>query len=137
MSLLIGRFEIADAKLDAWLVLEFVDDGCVEDAEGLLLFGELVETVGHAKADAFEDAALLFEIEFEVIIYTQDDPSVGQTVFHSHEQVVAINPETASLAWTAMSLAPASVSPEEMARICKEFGLKLQRKMEEVLERSA
>lgn len=71
---------------------------------------------------------LVYEYEdCEVIIYPQDDPSVGQTVFHSHEQVVAADPKTIDLSWTMMSLySRGNVSSEEMLKVREEFGLKLQ-----------
>lgn len=73
--------------------------------------------------------------ECEVVIYTQDDPSVGQTVFHSHEQIVAIDPKTIDLTWTMMCLYPTgNVSNEEMLQVRKEFGQKLQEKIEGVAE---
>lgn len=73
--------------------------------------------------------------ECEVIIYTQDDPSVGQTVFHSHEQVVAIDPKTIALTWTMMSLYPSgNVSSEEMLKIQEEFSLKLEQKIKEATD---
>ena len=73
--------------------------------------------------------------ECEVIIYTQDDPAIGQTVFHSHEQVVAIDPKTIALTWTMMSLYPSgNVSSEEMLKVREEFGLKLERKIKEVVD---
>lgn len=66
-----------------------------------------------------------------VTIYTQDDPSVGQTVIHSHEQVVAVDPDTIDLTWTMMSLYPSgNVTSEEMSQVREEFGLKLKRKIE-------
>ena len=72
--------------------------------------------------------------ECEVIIYTQDNPSTGQTVFHTHEQVVAIDPKTIALTWTMMSLYPNNVSNEEMLQIRREFSLKLQQKIKELEE---
>jgi histidine triad (HIT) family protein len=70
----------------------------------------------------------------EVIVYTQDDPAIGQTVFHMHEQVIAADPKTIALTWTMMSLYPAeNVSEEEMRRVCQEFGTKLQQKLKDVL----
>ncbi len=75
--------------------------------------------------------------KWEVVIYTQDDPSVGQTVFHSHEQVVAIDPQTIALTWTVASLlypAGGNVSKEEMEEVKKEFGLKIGDKLRELAE---
>lgn len=70
--------------------------------------------------------------ECEVIIYTQDDPAIEQTVFHSHEQVVAVDPNTIAFNWTMMSLYPSgNVTDEEMANVRREFGLKLQNKIDE------
>lgn len=70
----------------------------------------------------------------EVIVYTQDDPAVGQTVFHSHEQVVAVDPETVALTWTMMSLYPSgNVTPEEMAKVCEQVGPKLEEKLRKVV----
>ncbi|MBI5273005.1 MAG: HIT domain-containing protein [Chlamydiia bacterium] len=69
----------------------------------------------------------------EVIVYIQDDPAVGQTVFHSHEQVVAVDPKTMALTWTIMSLYPSGyVSDEEMLKVRKEFGAKLGQKIKEI-----
>lgn len=76
----------------------------------------------------------------EVIVYTQDDPSIGQTVFHSHEQVIAVDRKTIALTWTMMCLYPnGTVSDEEMLKVRKEFGDKLREKMKETLtkEKSA
>ncbi len=71
----------------------------------------------------------------EVVIYIQDDPAIGQTVFHSHEQVVSIDPETIALSWTLMSLYPSgNVSDEEMLQVREEFGLKMQKKIKEISE---
>ncbi|MBS3903164.1 MAG: HIT domain-containing protein [Anaplasmataceae bacterium] len=78
--------------------------------------------------------------ECEVVVYTQDDPALGQTVFHSHEQVVAVDPQTIALTWTMMSLYPSgNVSEQEMADVCREFRLKLEQKIKETtpLEQSA
>ncbi|MEN9654270.1 MAG: hypothetical protein RL235_382 [Chlamydiota bacterium] len=69
----------------------------------------------------------------EVIVYTQDDPAIGQTVFHSHEQVVAVDPKTMALTWTMMSLYPSgNVSDDEMLKVRKEFGAKLGQKIKEI-----
>lgn len=69
----------------------------------------------------------------QVIVYIQDDPAIGQTVFHSHEQVVAVDPKTVALSWTLMSLYPSgNVSEEEMLRVRKEFGWKLEQKLKEM-----
>lgn len=76
----------------------------------------------------------------EVIVYIQDDPSIGQTVFHSHEQVVAVDPKTIALTWTMMSLYPSgNVSDEEMRGVREEFGAKLGQKIQEIMatEKSA
>lgn len=68
--------------------------------------------------------------EYEVIVYTQDDPTVGQTVFHSHEQIIAVDPATIAIAWTLMSLYPNNaVSDEEMLKVKEEFGAKIKRKL--------
>ena len=68
-----------------------------------------------------------------MIIYTQDDPAIGQPVFHSHEQVVSVNPDTIALSWTLMSLYPSGdVSDEEMHQVKEEFGQKMQRKINEL-----
>ncbi|MDR3624506.1 MAG: HIT domain-containing protein [Chlamydiales bacterium] len=78
--------------------------------------------------------------ECEVVIYTQDSPAVGQTVFHSHEQVVAIDPKTIALTWTMASLCPSGcVLDEEMRRIREEFSLKLEAKIQGtfILEKAA
>lgn len=73
--------------------------------------------------------------ESQVIVYTQDDPAVGQTVFHSHEQVVAVDPETVALTWTFMSLYPnGNVSDEEMLSVQEEFRTKLKQKIKEFSE---
>ena len=65
-----------------------------------------------------------------MIIYTQDDPATGQTVFHSHEQVVAVDPKTIALTWTMMSLYPSGhVSSDEMLKVREEFALKLRHKI--------
>ncbi len=65
----------------------------------------------------------------EVIVYTQDNPAVGQTVFHAHEQVVVVDPQTFPLTWNLMQLYPSgTVSNEEMADVCKTFGQKLSDK---------
>lgn len=70
--------------------------------------------------------------DHEVVVYTQDDPAVGQTVFHSHEQIVAIDPKSIALTWTMMSLYPTGTfSPEEMLKVREEFDLKMQQKMKE------
>ena len=67
-----------------------------------------------------------------MITYIQDDPAVGQTVFHSHEQVVSVNPRTIALSWTLMSLYPnGSVTDEEMYQVKEEYGQKMQEKIKE------
>ena len=71
--------------------------------------------------------------ECEVVVYIQDDPSIGQTVFHSHEQVVAIDPKTVSLTWTLMSLYPeGNVSYEEMEGVKEEFSERLWNKVHDI-----
>lgn len=72
---------------------------------------------------------------YEIIIYIQDDPAIGQTVFHSHEQVVALDPKTIALSWTLMSLYPSgNVSDEEMLQVREEFGHKMQQKIKKISE---
>lgn len=69
--------------------------------------------------------------DHEVVVYTQDSSSVGQTVFHSHEQVVSIDPKTVALSWTLMSLHPnISLSDEEMQKGCEKFSLLLESKLQ-------
>lgn len=70
--------------------------------------------------------------ERDVFIYTQDDPSVGQTVFHHHEQVVAFDPKIDPFAWTVSSLFPSKegMSAEEMQEVTEEFREKLLEKLE-------
>lgn len=73
----------------------------------------------------------------EVVIYIQDDPATGQTVFHSHEQMVAVDPKTMPLSWTLMCVYPGgNVCEEEMLKVRSEFGEKLREKLE-ALEESA
>lgn len=67
----------------------------------------------------------------EVVVYIQDSPSVGQTVFHSHEQIVAIDPKTVALSWMQMCLFPGVNSEEEIKLVQKEFSEALQKKLEE------
>ena len=65
----------------------------------------------------------------EVIVYVQETSPVGKTVFHHHEQLVAVNRETIPLYWTLMSLHPTgSVSAEEMLKVRGEFHAKMQAK---------
>lgn len=69
---------------------------------------------------------------WEIVIYTQDHPSVGQTVFHSHEQVVAIDPKTIAFTWTIQSLLypnTGTVSNEEMEAVKKEVGQRVAKKL--------
>lgn len=71
--------------------------------------------------------------ECQVFVYTQDSSSVGQTVPHSHEQVVALNPKTVAFTWTMMSIYPSgNVSNEEMLQVREDFGLKLEQKIKEI-----
>jgi histidine triad (HIT) family protein len=73
--------------------------------------------------------------DHEVIIYIQDDPATGQTVFHSHEQVIAIDPKTIGLTWTLLALYPSgNVSDEEMQKVSQEFRLKLEQKMKQAAD---
>jgi len=66
----------------------------------------------------------------EVITYVQDDPSVGQTVFHSHEQVVVVDPKSIHLTWTMLSLyPPGNVSKEEMEKVRDEFRIRMEEKL--------
>jgi len=72
----------------------------------------------------------------EVIDFTQDDPAVGQSVPHSHEQVVAVDPKTVALTWTMMSLfyPTENVSDEEMQRVRKKFGEILRLEIDGITE---
>ncbi len=71
---------------------------------------------------------------FQVVVYKQDAPSVGQTVPHTHDHVVAIDQETFPLYWSLMTLAynpdqvSVVVSEDEMLEVTQEFGqlLKLE-----------
>lgn len=60
-----------------------------------------------------------------VIIYTQDGASVGQTVPHTHNQVLAANPDQIALTWTMISLNyntnPEKVSDQEMQAVTQEY----------------
>ncbi|MCH9634422.1 MAG: hypothetical protein S4CHLAM7_11710 [Chlamydiae bacterium] len=66
--------------------------------------------------------------DFEVVVYNQDSPSVGQTVFHTHDQVVAIDPKKVPFYWSMMSLAynpnnvSGGVSEDEMSTVTQEIG---------------
>lgn len=62
----LDRAEVADLELDAGFVEEGVDMGRKGEVEGEILLEELGAALGHAKADAFEHAAFLIEVEFEV-----------------------------------------------------------------------
>jgi diadenosine tetraphosphate (Ap4A) HIT family hydrolase len=96
-----------------------------------LTFSE-IHNIGIARA-ALVEVLKETHPECEVVVYTQDDPAVGQTVFHSHEQVVAVDPKTIALTWTMMSLYPSgNVSSEEMLKVREEFGLKLQQKIKPI-----
>ncbi|MCP5469100.1 MAG: hypothetical protein H7A36_01170 [Chlamydiales bacterium] len=61
------------------------------------------------------------------MIYSQDDPSCGQTVRHHHDQVVAFDETKMPLRWTAGSLKymreePASVGDagiEKKVEFCR------------------
>lgn len=71
--------------------------------------------------------------EHEVVIYVQNTPSVGQTVFHTHEQVVAIDPQNIALFWTMQSLFPSDhVKDEEFAQVKKVFTAKMEKKIDEL-----
>lgn len=65
----------------------------------------------------------------EVVVFIQDDPSVGQSVLHSHEHVVVFDPETIVLSWTLISLDPRNVTDEEMSNVTQEVGKKLELKI--------
>lgn len=66
----------------------------------------------------------------QVVVYIQDHPSVGQTVLHTHEQVVAIYPKISPIAWTyECGLYPKTVSDEEIAKVKADFNQKMQKKM--------
>jgi diadenosine tetraphosphate (Ap4A) HIT family hydrolase len=68
--------------------------------------------------------------ECEVVIYTQDDPSTGQSVFHSHDQVVAIDPNTIPLTWVMQSIySNPNVTDEEMGKVREQFKQELASKM--------
>jgi diadenosine tetraphosphate (Ap4A) HIT family hydrolase len=73
--------------------------------------------------------------ECNIVTYIQDDIAVGQSVFHSHEQVVAINPETIALKWTMFSLYPNinKVSNEEMKEVTEKIGKLLKIEIENQL----
>ncbi len=65
--------------------------------------------------------------DFDVYFYNQQGASVGQTVFHTHEQVVSLENKSAAFLWTMLSLSynpgnvSAGVSLEEMKFITSEF----------------
>lgn len=70
----------------------------------------------------------------EVVIYTQDAASVGQTVAHSHDQVVSIDPKTIALTWTVQSLFYGTkffpmVTEEETRRIVQALGPALEQEL--------
>ncbi|MCB1107712.1 MAG: HIT domain-containing protein [Chlamydiia bacterium] len=67
-----------------------------------------------------------------VITYIQDDPANGQTVFHSHEQVVSIDPDTIPFSWTLLSFYLERITDEEVAQVTKEFGEKMEQKIDRV-----
>ena len=73
----------------------------------------------------------------EVIVYIQDDPSVGQTVYHTHEQVVAVDPQNLPFYWTLMCLFPnGNVSNEEMREVTSAFREKMERKIGDLQQAS-
>lgn len=64
--------------------------------------------------------------EFEVCFYNQQGAAVGQSVFHTHEQVVSLDKASAGLHWLMLSLSYnpnnlGGVSAEEMQLITTEF----------------
>ncbi len=63
----------------------------------------------------------------DVVVFVQDHPSSGQTVFHTHEQVVSIDPANA-LSWVSTYLSSSNISDEEMAQVTEEFGKKMMDK---------
>lgn len=77
---------------------------------------------------------------FQLISYCQDAPSVGQTVPHTHEQIVSLDPQTIPLTWSLMSLAynpqnvSSGVSDEEMLEVTSSIGTLLRLKIEELTQ---
>ncbi len=78
--------------------------------------------------------------DFQVVVYNQDAPSVGQTVPHTHDQVVAIDPETIPLYWSLMTLAYnpnnvlGGVSEDEMLEVTQEFGQLLESEIQRLTQ---
>jgi diadenosine tetraphosphate (Ap4A) HIT family hydrolase len=67
--------------------------------------------------------------ESSIVTYTQDHPSVGQSIFHTHEQVIVFDPKTIAFSWILQSFHPPSnVSDEEMLAVRKEFKERLDQK---------
>lgn len=64
----------------------------------------------------------------DVVVFVQDHPSAGQTVYHTHEQVVSIDPANAP-SWVSTYLSSSNISDEEMAQVTKEFGKKMREKL--------
>ncbi|MCH9633159.1 MAG: hypothetical protein S4CHLAM6_15110 [Chlamydiae bacterium] len=72
---------------------------------------------------------------YEIVIYNQDALSVGQTVPHAHDQIVAIDKERIPMHWSMLSLAYnpgklGGVSKEEMAAVTKEFSILLEQEVQ-------
>jgi hypothetical protein len=56
---------------------------------------------------------------------------VGQTVFHSHEQVVVVDPKSIHLTWTVLSLYPSGiVSEKEMEKVRGGFRIRMEEKLD-------
>ncbi len=75
--------------------------------------------------------------DFDIILYNQGHFSVGQTVPHTHDQVVALDPKSAPFHWSMLALAykpnpTGGISSEEMQKVTEEFSILLQEKVDQL-----
>lgn len=102
------------------------------------LTNEEIETI------SFLQKALMLVLKdkfpnFDVILYNQGNLSVGQTVPHAHDQVVALDPKRAPLHWSMLCLAyklnpTGGVTDEEMQKVTEEFSTLLAQKVQSLKE---
>lgn len=97
----------------------------------------VAETNEHEREDIFKlrqaltKALLELRPDNQVLVYVQDNPATGQTVFHHHEQLVCFDPKTIAFSWTLLSLFPvANVSDIEMKNAQEKFGKLVKEKLD-------
>ncbi len=96
------------------------------------------ETNEQEREDIFKLRQALIKVLLElrpdnqILVYIQDNPATGQTVFHHHEQLVCFDPKTIAFSWTLMSLFPiANIADIEMKNAQEKFSKLIKQKFYE------